>query len=151
MKTIKTSFTLLLLVLSFSLCSAQSNLDQLEFLIGTWKVEGKQNYESWEKVSDIEFKGKGYRIRDGITTIFETLEIKVNDNNILYIATVPDQNEGKSVPFTLNTSIEDLFSFENPEHDFPKKIQYRVIDAQRIKVNVLGENDKGFSFYFIGS
>lgn len=148
-ETIQRRITLLFFVVSVNLCFTQQDLNDLDILIGTWQVEGKQNFESWEKVNDTEFTGKGYKIRDGVTSVSETLQIKVSDNNIIYIATVPDQNEGKSILFTLNTSNKDLLSFENPDHDFPKKIQYQFLDDQRIKVNVLGENDKGFSFYFI--
>jgi len=132
----------------FNLCHSQQDLSQLEFLIGIWQVEGKQNFESWEKVNDTVFTGKGYKIRDGVTTISETLTVKVSNNNIYYEATVPDQNDGSTIPFKLNTAQEDLFSFENADHDFPKKIQYQFINDQKIKVNVLGGNDKGFSFYF---
>ncbi|MDU8887081.1 DUF6265 family protein [Yeosuana sp. MJ-SS3] len=149
MKTIKLILNLLFFALSFNLCLAQQDLSQLEFLIGTWQVEGKQNFEYWEKVSETEFIGKGYKIRDGVTRISETLELKVNDNNITFIATVPDQNEGQSIPFTLSASLDNLWSFENQNHDFPKKIQYQLLEGGKIKVNVLGENDKGFSFYFI--
>ena len=131
------------------LCYAQKDLSQLEFLIDTWQVEGKQNFESWKKENDTVFIGLGYKIKDSISTVTETLKLQVVKDNIVYTATVPNQNEGEAIPFTLNTSRHDLFSFENPDHDFPKKIQYQLTSEGKIMVNVLGENDKGFSFYFI--
>ena len=145
----KIFFSIFYLILSFNLCLAQSNLSQLEFLIGTWQVEGKQNFESWKKENDTVFIGLGYKIKDSISTVTETLKLQVVKDNIVYTATVPNQNDGEAVPFTLNTSRHDLFSFENPDHDFPKKIQYQLTSEGKIMVNVLGENDKGFSFYFI--
>ena len=76
----------------------------------------------------------------------ETLSIKITGHHIVYEATVPDQNEGKSISFTLNDSIKEYLSFENIGHDFPKKIQYRRITKDEIEVSVLGEEGRGFSY-----
>ena len=69
----------------------------------------------------------------------------MENNTIVYLATVTDQNEGSRVGFVLNEAIDSCFSFENIEHDFPKKIQYKKISDQELHINVLGEDDKGFS------
>lgn len=68
------------------------------------------------------------------------------ENKVIYEATVPDQNEGKAIPFTLNNDIKEYLSFENIEHDFPKKIQYKRINEDEIEVTVLGDEGKGFTY-----
>ena len=69
-----------------------------------------------------------------------------NNHQLSGRATVPDQNEGRTIQFTLNTEIKSYFSFENEKHDFPKKIQYKKITDDEIEITVLGDNGKGFSY-----
>lgn len=126
---------------------AQQNLNELEFSIGTWKVENKENYEVWNKLSPVEFSGEVYKLIDNSKNISETLTLKIVENKIVYQATVPSQNDGKTIDFNLNTLIKITFSFENLQHDFPKKIQYKKIDQNKIFIQVLGEDDKGFSYF----
>ncbi len=147
MTQIKNILIILLVANTCLSCNAQKNLENVEFLIGTWKMENKNTYESWQKVSDTEYKGKSYKLHEGQMQVSEFLTIKISDDKIIYEATVPNQNDGKTIPFELNMSTKDWISFENPNHDFPKKIQYKIIDDTKVQVNVSGEDDKGFSYY----
>jgi hypothetical protein len=126
-----------------------NKLSQFDFLVGQWKHEHKDQFEVWTKDKNNELVEYGYLLRDDKQSITETLSIKKLNNKIIYEATVSDQNEGKSVPFILNTKIATSFSFENNNHDFPKKIQYEKLSRQKIKVNVLGDDNEGFSFVMI--
>jgi len=126
-------------------CS-ENKTSRLDFMIGTWKMEGKEQYEVWEANKNNEFMGYSYNLNNKQKTITETLSIKMIGNQIIYEATVPDQNEGKTIQFTLNNEIKTYLSFENIEHDFPKKIQYKRINDNEIEVTVLGDKGKGFSF-----
>ena len=112
MKTIQLSILLIVLSSCFA-CSQKSDLKQVEFLIGTWKMEGKENYESWER-KDNELLGISYKIENGEKTISETIVMHEERNHIIYTPTVLDQNNGKGIPFQLKYSKEKLFSFENP-------------------------------------
>ena len=126
-------------------CS-ENKTSRVDFMIGTWKTEGKQQYEVWEIAKNKELIGYSYKINNNQKTITETLTIKKIADQVIYEATVPDQNEGKTIRFTLNTKIKTYVSFENLEHDFPKKIQYESINDHEIKVRVLGANGEGFSY-----
>lgn len=125
---------------------SDKTLDQITNLFaGTWKTEGKENYEKWEK-TDSAFKGKGYNIKNNQEKITEYFEIKNINGKIYYMATVPNQNNGATVKFVLTKWDNDEFVFENPEHDFPKKIIYKKLSDREMFVQVLGQGNKGFSF-----
>lgn len=109
-------------------------------------MEGKDQYEIWEKTKNKEFIGYSYKINNNEKIITETLSIKLMNDQIFYEATVPDQNDGKTIRFRLNAEINEYLSFENIEHDFPKKIQYKKINDDEIEVTVLGDQDNGFSY-----
>lgn len=145
LKSIVASICFLFLTTS---CQGQSKLDDLLFLKGTWKIENKSTFEEWN-FKDNQFTGTSYKMNNDTKVITETLLISITDGAIVYEANVPSQNGGKTIPFVLNTSISDKLSFENLNHDFPKKIQYQKITSTKILVQILGEGDKGFSYHII--
>ena len=138
---IPTGIFLLLLI-----SCASKPLKQSDFLLGTWKMEDKEQYEVWEKNKEGNLQGYSYKMQDDRKKRMESLSIKKEDHQIIYEALVPNQNEGQAIPFVLNTELKDLLSFENEQHDFPKKIQYQKISEQEILVKVLGAEGKGFSY-----
>lgn len=133
-------------VLCLLLACSENKLSRVDFIIGTWKMEGKEQYENWELSNKKELIGYSYKLKDSQKIITETLSIKILEHIVIFEATVPDQNEGKTIPFTLNNEITDYLSFENIDHDFPKKIQYKSINENEIEVTVLGDKDEGFSY-----
>ncbi len=133
-------------ILCLLLACSENKLSRIDFLIGTWKMEGKEQYENWELSNNKELNGYSYKFKDSQKIITETLSIKILENKVIFEATVPDQNEGKTIPFTLNNEIKDYLSFENIDHDFPKKIQYKRINENEIEVTVLGDEGEGFSY-----
>ncbi|MFC5046544.1 DUF6265 family protein [Aquimarina hainanensis] len=133
--------------LLFLLASCNENkTSKLDFFVGTWKKEGKEQYEFWEKHPKGGLVGYSYKLVKHKKIISETLTIKNVGDHLVYGATVLNQNDGKTIEFILNPDNNEYLSFENINHDFPKKIQYKRIDTDRIKVSVLGKNDKGFSY-----
>jgi len=134
------------LILLFSTSCTNRKTHELDFLLGTWKRESKEQFEVWERSDSLEITGYSYRIKNNQKNITETLVIKKNGDQYVFEATVPDQNEGKTVQFLLNPKRDSIFSFENDNHDFPKKIQYIKINDNQLKVTVLGDNESGFSY-----
>lgn len=136
----------LMVVFCFSLQTiAQEKIEQLDFLVGTWKMEGKNTYEHWSKDANT-LVGESFKVKNDIKYVSETLRIEQIDKSVVYTATVMNQNEGKPVTFTLNLEVTDKLSFENTSHDFPKKICYTKLSNAELFVEVLGANDEGFSF-----
>lgn len=126
-----------------------AEITDLHFLAGTWKIENKENYETWSLKDKDALEGSAYKIRNGNKLIEEYLSIKVSGDNIIYTAKVVNQNNGQPIEFLLNKSVKDKFSFENLAHDFPKKIQYTKRNDTTLFVSVLGKDDKGFSYNLI--
>lgn len=116
------------------------------FLEGTWKMEGKEIYEHWDKLNEQTLKGFSYSLKDGQLSVSEYLEIAENETRVVYTATVINQNQGKGVEFKKNTINDGTFTFENPNHDFPKKIVYKQLSETEIFVQVSDGKQKGFSY-----
>lgn len=125
------------------LIQAQTSIDILQ---GKWKVEGRESYEVWETEGD-GLTGYAYKMVDGKQQIKETLRVELTDGVPVYRATVPNQNDGATIPFTQNLAEQEVLSFENPDHDFPVKVRYHQVNSDRLFVQVLGREGKGFSFY----
>lgn len=115
------------------------------FLKGTWKMENKDIYEHWDSLNENTIKGVSYILTGEVVTIMEYLDITRNDNEIVYTASVPDQNQGKGIHF-IQTRSDDTFTFENPDHDFPQKIDYQRLTDTELLVKVSGGNQKGFAY-----
>lgn len=140
--------TFISLFMAIAACG-QSELMSVAYLEGNWKLENKEQYEIWNTSEANKLEGYGYRMKGKEKVIIETLSIEEINGTLVYKATVPDQNEGATVPFTLNKHIKDSLSFENFSHDFPKRIIYKRLNTSEIQVYVLGENDRGFNYKLI--
>lgn len=130
-------------LLTVNLTFGQSSIPY--FLQGTWKIENKEIYEHWDKLDSLILKGFSYILKDGQMVISEYLDIYKKNNKTIYTATVLNQNQGKGIDFQLTKS-DSLFTFENPSHDFPKKISYKKLSDNEIFVHVSDGKQKGFSY-----
>lgn len=133
----------LLFLFTMNTTFAQTNFP--DFLEGTWKVENKEQYERWDKLNESSLRGFSYSMKNGQMIVSEYLEITELSSVITYSAAVLLQNQGKPIPFIL-TKTDSVYSFENPAHDFPKKIAYHKKSDTEIFVQVSDGGKKGFSF-----
>jgi hypothetical protein len=122
--------------------------DPVKFFEGLWKVDGKEQFESWKPAADGALAGEGYRIRNGARVVTETLEMKKVDGVLSYLATVPGQNDGRAVAFRMTSCGDSGFVFENPAHDFPQKLIYRSTGKGKMEAEVLGGDGRGFKLAF---
>lgn len=131
----------------FTLNSCQEEkLSQFNFLVGTWQVEGKANFEKWEASAEGSYEAHTYKLMEGIEVVLERISLTEKNGKIYYTALVPDQNNGANIDFILNESEETCYSFENLNHDFPNKIQYKVLSQTQIEISVLDKNNQGFTY-----
>jgi hypothetical protein len=126
-----------------------ASIDSLQWLVGEWVSEGKRNitYESWQNgVGGLDGIGRSKSRESGEIKVTETLQLITKDNEILYVPTVA-HNPGP-VAFRLMQQVGDRFVFENPEHDFPKRIVYERIAPDQMRVTVSGDDAAGFAIEF---
>jgi hypothetical protein len=149
MKRITLFYSICLLAIA---CSQKPiiHLSDLEWLIGVRSIEQDQMliYESWSKTSDELLTGKSYYTENGDTMLLETIEIKQVDGEIYYCPSVSNQNDGKAIEFKLTSKKTNELVFENPEHDFPKKIVY-IQEGNNINAWIEGDGKK-VPFYMKG-
>jgi hypothetical protein len=97
----------------------------LAFLAGCWKFEAKGRIveEHWMAPAGGSLIGVSRTVVNGKLTEFEFLQIRDRAEGLTYIAKPSNQPEAK---FVVSAKSADEVVFENPEHDFPQRIRYRL-------------------------
>ena len=126
---------------------------KLYVLEGTWKMMTKRGAicEEWKKVDNNYLQSKGYMIKGSDTTINERVALTNTKEGVFYTSTVEDQNNKQPVAFKMTSSENNMFVFENPEHDFPKRIVYKLITTDSLHAYIDdGKEDskKKQNFYY---
>ncbi len=115
-------------------------------LKGTWKLENKNTFEHWDLINHETLKGIVYKKNNENIEIQEYLDIRKKEDNLVYTATVLNQNQGLPVDFKLAQS-DSIYSFENKNHDFPKFIRYKFESKNRMIVTI-GDEKKSYEMTF---
>lgn len=136
------------IIFNFFILHAKAQLNFPAFLEGSWKVENKESYEHWDKLNDRLFKGISYGLKNGMMVVTEYVELNVQKNRVTYTANVINQNNGNGVSFIMTKS-DSIYVFENPNHDFPKKISYKKLNDLEVFVQVSDGKQRGFSYKMI--
>ncbi len=145
----KAFFTLTLLGLLFAMVSSQDKdtdsnpFEKLSWIVDRWISPPGESitYENWVKLDDTTFSGESHTIKNGDTIFTEQLKIEKIGEDIYYTA-VAKHNPGP-VHFKLVELGENKAVFENPEHDFPKRIVYMLKDDGSLYARIEGKNKKG--------
>lgn len=119
--------------------SVHPNLQPLTWMLGSWQrvglPEGTSGYERWHMDGGA-FVGVGTKLKDQRVVFEEKLRLETDNGDVFYVADVAEN--AKPVRFRLVTQTEHSAIFENPEHDFPKRIAYRL-DGDRLEVVTSGD------------
>jgi hypothetical protein len=114
----------------------------LERLAGKWEDVDSENkfYEEWTVVGDSMLIGKGYVMVSADTVFIENLRILKEKEGTFYQVNLSSNQSEKPevVKFKMTSSGETDIVFENPQHDFPKKITYRMISNTEMRVFLNG-------------
>lgn len=100
--------------------------EELQWLIGNWtniSME-QQSFENWSKLNDSTLFSHSFTLVKKDTVFAEHLTLQKNKSNVFLTVVAYNQNDNKPVIFKLVPSEIGVFTFENPEHDFPSKISY---------------------------
>jgi hypothetical protein len=120
---------LLFLLLSPGLARAEDRaftINDLAWLEGCWSSnrDGRETTEYWLKPAGGTMLGISRTIADGKTLEFEFMQIRQDaSGEILFVAKPSGQPEAT---FKLIKGSDREVIFENPQHDFPQRVIYRL-------------------------
>jgi hypothetical protein len=125
-------------------------LDRLRWLLGDWTADGDRTsfHESWVEVAPHTFEGTGIERSkaNGAIKGGESLRLLEMAGGVYYLSKVA-HNE-LPIAFRLNACSDGRFVFDNPAHDFPKRLEYRREPDGRLTVSVSDGAEKGFALNF---
>ena len=130
----KYAFSLLLIIVLIAFRKQETGFEKLYILEGTWKAETRRGaiYEEWKKESAISMKGRSYKLKDADTLLLENVSLVQEEKDVFYIPVTINQNNQQPVKFRMASSANDKFVFENPAHDYPKRIVYEIVNADSV-------------------
>ena len=144
----------LFFILVFMITIEQASSFRLLYpLAGTWKMEagGKVLYEDWQIKTDTEMHGRSYKVNANDTLILEDVQLIDKQNLTNYKPIVTGQNGGEAVSFKLVASANQRFVFENPQHDFPQRVIYHMVNTDSLHAWIEGRQngkEKRSDFYY---
>ena len=116
--------TALAVVIVLSLpAAATGQLDRLAWLAGCWQIARGDEVidEQWMPPRGGVMLGMSRTVRAGRTTATEFVTLRVSDGHVAYEAN-PSGQKPTSFPATMVSA--DRAVFENPAHDYPRRIIY---------------------------
>jgi hypothetical protein len=114
------------------------------WIAGDWCLEspGELIEEHWLPAQGDLMLGLGRTVKGGSTASFEFLRIESKDGVANYLA----QPQGAPpTAFKLTASGPNWARFENPQHDFPKRVEYRRT-ASGLHAEIAGPGEGGKDF-----
>jgi hypothetical protein len=100
------------------------SIGRLEWLAGCWEQRGpdRLTQEHWMAPLGKSMIGMSRTVTSDATVAWELLRIEESDGTLILIAAPSGQREARFAQIELT---ESGVAFENPEHDFPQRIEYR--------------------------
>jgi hypothetical protein len=125
-------------------------LADISWISGAWQTEPggrRQIEEHWTKVAGQSMLGMSRTVAGDKTVEFEYLRIEQRADGIYYVAHPKARYPGTDFKLTRASATEAVF--ENPQHDFPKRIIYRKISDDALTASIDGgEGTKSISFAY---
>ncbi len=134
-----------------TLVEAATSISELAWISGDWQTAagGKaQIEEHWMAPAGGSMIGMGRTIAGGKTVEFEYLRIEQRGDEIYYVASPKGRCPGTD--FKLTRLAGQEATFENPQHDFPKRIIYRKNSDGSLTASIDGgAGTKSMSFAYL--
>lgn len=118
-----------------------AKLTAFNWLAGDWCMErdGEVVEEHWWPAKGGMLMSLGRTISGGKTRSFEYLRLEMHEDVVTFVA---QPNGTPPTPFRLTASGADWARFENLQHDFPKRVEYRRT-AAGLHAEISGPGDGG--------
>ena len=135
---------------AFAGASQCASLSVARWIVGDWVAGGEKSifHESWTELGPQTFEGIGSErsMADSRPVNSEELRLVEMAGGVYYLAKV--EHATLPVAFALTECSADRLVFENTEHDFPRRLEYRHEADGRMVVAVSDGKDKGFTLNF---
>ena len=121
-----------------------NELAKAKWLLGEWEKTDSLGTlkELWKNEDDSTFVGKSYYLQNNKDTLFnEQIELIQEKDHLIYRATVEGENNDEPVPFQLTKADDSLLIFENPKHNYPQKIEYKLKKNKSIVATISGKQN----------
>jgi hypothetical protein len=117
-----------------------SQLRELAFLVGSWvsRSENAEVEEHWLAAKGGLMLGLNRTVTASGKTSFEYLRIEEREDGIFYVAS---PQGGASTAFALVELSAGRALFENPQHDFPRRILYELEPDGTLRAHIEGQVD----------
>lgn len=117
-------------------------IDDLAWLTGCWASDGAEpgNGEQWMAPAGGSMLGMARVVRGGRMVAYEFTRIVTTDDGLVFIASPSGQ---ETAEFALKRLDDKTVTFENPEHDFPQRIIYRMVDSDHLQGRIEGVTSDG--------
>jgi len=118
----------------------QGQIAKAEWFLGNWENKTPQGdlSENWIKTNDSVFNGESYFTKKNDTLFAETVVLSEKDGALLYTVTTKGQNGELPVAFKMTSATANQIVFENPAHDFPTKITYKLVHKDSLVAEISG-------------
>jgi hypothetical protein len=111
------------------------------WMTGCWSGErgAEKFHERWTGGDDSTLLGVAHTTKAGKLAAFEFLRVVVKDGRAVYVA---QPNGAPPTEFAATAATATRVVFENPAHDFPKRVIYEKSGADRLTASIDGGSEK---------
>lgn len=128
-------------LLSLHAIAADSGVESVAWLAGCWQAEKGDagSGEHWLPPAGGAMFGVSRTVKNGKTVEFEFVQLRTNAEGKLVLIALPSGQ--KEATFVASSVTENSVTFENPQHDFPQKVIYRLQSEGRLVARIEGTRD----------
>jgi hypothetical protein len=130
-----------LLVSLISANASAAGVESLAWLAGCWQPEKGDagSGEHWLAPAGGTMFGVSRTVKNGKTVEFEFMQLRTNAEGKLVLVALPSGQ--KETTFVASDVSDSAVTFENPAHDFPQKVIYRLQPVGRLVARIEGTRD----------
>lgn len=141
--------TAALLLTAAGVAAAEEDVTSLAWMAGCWASEKGDagSVEHWLPPAGGTMLGVSRTVKNGKTVEFEYMQLRTNTEGKLVFIALPSGQ--KETTFAASSVGKDSVTFENPQHDFPQKVIYRLESPTRLVARIegkRGETVRGVDF-----
>jgi len=127
------------LILLTLFLSAHADIADLRWMAGCWSQDGQESgsVEQWTAPAGGTMLGMSRMVSGGKTVAFEFLRITEDEDGWIWLVASPSGQE--TARFKLVNMSANEVIFENPDHDFPQRIIYRLDSDGNLVGRIEGE------------